>query len=147
MPPANPRIFSDLNALFLLSVGIGYALPWREPDRYRAYMWVMGPGLKGAGAAVFLLDYWLRGSPRSFLLFAASDGALALLTLVALVRTPGRDGHARLAPPGPASLTSTRPSRPSRVQRTLFARRVNQKYSGMPAAMSSRPRPVTRGSR
>jgi len=88
VPPANPRIFSDLNALFLLFVGIGYALPWREPDRYRAYMWVMGPGLKGAGAAVFLLDYWLRGSPRSFLLFAASDGALALLTLVALLRTP-----------------------------------------------------------
>jgi hypothetical protein len=48
----------------------------------------MGPGLKGAGAAAFLLDYALRGSPRSFLLFAASDGALALLTLVALVRTP-----------------------------------------------------------
>ena len=49
VPPANPRIFSDLNALFLLAVGVGYALPWREPDRYRAYMWVMGPGLKGAG--------------------------------------------------------------------------------------------------
>ena len=53
-------------------------------------MWVMGPGLKGAGAAAFLLDYLLRGSPRSFLLFAASDGALALLTLVALLRTPAR---------------------------------------------------------
>jgi hypothetical protein len=52
-------------------------------------MWVMGPGLNGAGAAVFLLDDLLRGSPRSFLLFAASDGALALLTLIALVRTPG----------------------------------------------------------
>jgi hypothetical protein len=90
VPAANPRIFSDLNALFLLSVGIGYALPWHEPDRYRAYMWLMGPGLKGAGAAVFLLDYWLRGSPRSFLLFAASDGALALLTVVALLRTPAK---------------------------------------------------------
>jgi hypothetical protein len=88
VPAASPRIFSDLNALFLLSVGIGYALPWRDPDRYRGYLWVMGPGLKGAGAAVFLLDYLLRSSPRSFLLFAASDGALALLTLVALLRTP-----------------------------------------------------------
>ena len=88
VPAASPRIFSDLNALFLLSVGIGYALAWREPDRYRGYLWVMGPGLKGAGAAVFLLDYLLRSSPRSFLLFAASDGALALLTLVALLRTP-----------------------------------------------------------
>ena len=81
MPPANPPIFSDLNAIFLMAVGIGYALPWRDPERYRGYLWVMGPVLKGAGAAAFLLDYFLRGSPRSFLLFAASDGVLALLTL------------------------------------------------------------------
>ena len=88
--PASPRIFSDLNALFLLAVGVGYVFPWREPDRHRGYMWVMGPGLKGAGAAAFLLDYALRGSPRSFLLFAASDGALAILTLIALLRSaPG----------------------------------------------------------
>jgi hypothetical protein len=86
VPPASPRIFSDLNALFLLAIGIGYALPWRDPVRYRAYLWVMGPLLKGAGAATFLLDYALRGSPPSFLLFAASDGALAALTLWALLR-------------------------------------------------------------
>jgi len=85
VPPASPRIFSDLNGLFLLAVGIGYALPWRDPERYRAYLWIMGPLLKGAGAAAFLLDYAFRGSPRSFLLFAASDGLLALVTLVALV--------------------------------------------------------------
>ena len=85
--PATPRIFSDLNALFLLAVGAGYYLPWREPDEYRGYMWVMGPALKGAGAAAFLLDYAFRGSPRSFLFFAACDGAVAALTLVALVRT------------------------------------------------------------
>ena len=85
VPPAQPRIFSDLNALFLLAVGAGYYLPWREPERYRGYMWVMGPVLKGAGAALFVADYLLRGSPASFLLFAASDGALALLTLYALL--------------------------------------------------------------
>ena len=90
VPPANPPIFSDLNALFLMSVGIGYALPWRDPERYRGYLWVMGPLLKGAGAAAFLLDYFLRGSPKSFLLFAASDGTLALLTLIALIATPIR---------------------------------------------------------
>ena len=82
VPPANPPIFSDLNAIFLMAVGIGYALPWRDPERYRGYLWVMGPVLKGAGAAAFLLDYFFRGSPRSFLLFAASDGVLALLTLL-----------------------------------------------------------------
>ena len=89
MAPATPRIFSDLNAIFLMAVGIGYVLPWRDPARYRGYLWVMGPLLKGAGAAAFLLDYFLRGSPKSFLLFAASDGALAIVTLVALLRKPG----------------------------------------------------------
>lgn len=86
VPTANPRIFSDLNGLFLLAVGAGYYFPWREPDRHRGYMWVMGPLLKGAGAAVFVLDYLFRGSPASFLVFAASDGALAVLTLYALAR-------------------------------------------------------------
>ena len=86
VPPASPRIFSDLNGLFLLAVGAGYYLPWREPQRYRGYMWIMGPLLKGAGAAVFILDYVFRGSPPMFLLFAASDGTLALLTFYALAR-------------------------------------------------------------
>lgn len=93
VPPAQPRIFSDLNALFLLAVGAGYYWPYRDPVGARWYMWVMGVGLKGAGAAVFLADYFFRHSPASFLLFAASDGALALLTLAALAgtrNTPGR---------------------------------------------------------
>ena len=62
VPPASPPIFSDLNGLFLIAVGIGYYFPWRDPVRHRGYMWVMGPFLKGAGATAFLLDYWLRGS-------------------------------------------------------------------------------------
>jgi hypothetical protein len=89
VPPANPRIFSDLNGLFLMAVGAGYYLPWRDPSRYRGYLWIMGPLLKGAGAIAFLLDYTFRGSPSSFLLFAASDGALALLTLWALLTNRG----------------------------------------------------------
>ena len=93
VPPATPRIFSDLNALFLLAVGAGYYLPWRNPDRYRGYLWIMGPGLKGAGAAAFILDYAYRGSPTSFLLFGASDGSLAILTLAALLRPGPRAGR------------------------------------------------------
>lgn len=85
VPPASPPIFSDLNGLFLLAVGAGYYLPWRDPERYRGYLWVMGPGLKGAGALLFLVHYLEGASPASFLLFAGSDGALALLTLWALV--------------------------------------------------------------
>ena len=54
VPPATPRIFSDLNGLFLIAVGAGYYLPWRDPARYRGYLWIMGPLLKGAGALAFL---------------------------------------------------------------------------------------------
>ena len=82
--PAQPPIFSDLNGLFLTAVGIGYYFPYRDPVGARWYLWVMGPLLKGAGAVTFLADYLVRGSPASFLLFAASDGALAVLTAIAL---------------------------------------------------------------
>src|SRR5436190_11780426 len=89
--PVQPPIFADLNGLFLLAVGIGYYFPYRDPAGARWYMWVMGPLLKFGGAAAFLLDYFVRGqSPASFLLFAASDGALALLTLLALTRSTAR---------------------------------------------------------
>ena len=82
-----PPIHADLNGIFLLAIAAGYIIPYREPDSHggRAYLWVMGPLLKGGGAAVFVLDYWLRHSPPAFLVFAASDGALALATLWALI--------------------------------------------------------------
>src|SRR3989440_4988395 len=87
VPLPVPPIHADLNGLFLLAVAAGYAIPYREPESAagRAYLWIMGPGLKGAGALAFIVDYIVRGSPRSFLLFAASDGALAVITLAALV--------------------------------------------------------------
>ncbi len=90
VPPATPPIFSNLNGLFLLAVGAGYWYPWRDPDRYRGYLWVMGPWLKGGGAALFVFDYVYRGSPASFLLFAASDGVLAAWTLYALLASRRR---------------------------------------------------------
>lgn len=88
-----PPIHADLNGLFLLSIAAGYLIPYRDPGSAsgRAYLWIMGPLLKGAGAAAFVIDYVVRQSPRSFLLFALSDGTLALLTLVALVTSPGVD--------------------------------------------------------
>ena len=89
VPPPVPPIHADLNGLFLLAVATGYLIPFRNPDSAegRRYLWIMGPLLKGAGAVTFILDYLLRGSPASFLVFAASDGAVALLTLWALMRT------------------------------------------------------------
>jgi hypothetical protein len=86
LPAPVPPVHADLNGLFTLAIGIGYVLPYRDPERYRAYLWLMGPGLKGAGAILFVADYLLRGSPASFLLFALGDGSLALLTLWALLR-------------------------------------------------------------
>ena len=88
VPPPSPPVFGDTNGLFLVCIGLGYVLPWRDPERWRAYLWLMGPLLKGAGALVFVRDFLLRGSPASFLLFAASDGALALVTLALLLRAP-----------------------------------------------------------
>jgi hypothetical protein len=85
VPAPQPAVLGDTNGLFLLSVGIGYWLPFRDPRRWRAYLWVMGPFLKFGGAAVFLRDFLLRDSPAVFLLFAASDGLLALWTLMALL--------------------------------------------------------------
>jgi hypothetical protein len=82
-----PPIHVDLNAIFVTSVAIGYLLPLRDPVRYRAYLWIFGVALKSAGALAFALDYIYRGSPASFLLFAASDGLMAAVTLLALLRT------------------------------------------------------------
>ena len=72
VPAAIPPIHVDLNAVFVTTVGIGYWLPYRDPQRYRGYLWVMGPLLKGAGAVTFILDDLLRGSPASFLHTTAS---------------------------------------------------------------------------
>jgi len=90
-----PPIHADLNGLFLFAVAVGYVIPYREPDSRggRTYLWVMGPLLKGIGAAAFLADYLVRHSPASFLIFAVSDGAMALLTLWALrLNTAGQEG-------------------------------------------------------
>lgn len=89
VPLPEPPIHADLNGVFLLAVAAGYLIPYRDPQSAggRLYLWVMGPLLKGGGALAFLLDHVMRHSPRSFLLFAASDGALALVTLWALLTT------------------------------------------------------------
>lgn len=94
VPLPVPPIHADLNGIFLLAVAAGYGITYREPGSRggRTYLWVMGPLLKGAGALAFVLDYLLRGSPGSFLVFALSDGTLALLTLWALVTSRAADG-------------------------------------------------------
>ncbi len=93
----SPILFAKLLGIFLICVGLGYAAPWRDPAAHRLYLWVFGPLLKGAGAIAFVTDYVVNASPASFLLFAASDGTLAVLTLWGLIRlSPG--SSARQAP-------------------------------------------------
>lgn len=88
VPLPHPPIHAELNGIFLLAVALGYLLPYRDPDRHRGYLWVMGPFLKGAGALTFVLDHLVHHSPGVFLIFALTDGTLALLTLWALVAVP-----------------------------------------------------------
>ena len=95
----SPRVFADTNGLFLVAVGIGYYWPYRDPRGAQWYLWLMGPGLKGAGAIAFLADYFVRHSPASFLLFAASDGTLAVLTLCAGARRDSRQIRPQRATP------------------------------------------------
>ena len=52
----------------------------------RGYFWVAGVLAKGLGALLFVVDHFTQSSPVSFLLFAATDGLLASLTLVLLRR-------------------------------------------------------------
>ena len=87
VPLPDPPIHADLNGVFLLSVAAGYLIPYRDPQSPggRAYLWIMGPLLKGGGALTFAIDHYVRSSPPAFLLFALSDGTLALLTLAALL--------------------------------------------------------------
>jgi hypothetical protein len=86
VPLPDPILFVRLNAIFLIAVGLGYLQPLRNPEAHRAYLWIFGVLLKLAGSATFLSEYYSGSSPGSFLLFAASDGLLGIVTLVALLR-------------------------------------------------------------
>jgi hypothetical protein len=86
LPLPDPILFVHITGILLIGVGLGYLQPMRDPDTHRAYLWVFGPLLKGAGAAIFIGAYASGSVPASVLLFAASDGTLALLTLLALLR-------------------------------------------------------------
>jgi hypothetical protein len=96
VPVPEPRLFVTICGLLLVCVGVGFLQPVRDPARYRGYLWVFGPVLKGLGASIFIYEHIWSNGPASYLLFAASDGTLALVTLVALLRTTsgGRTGSA-----------------------------------------------------
>jgi hypothetical protein len=81
-----PRLFVTLTGVFLVCIGLGYSQPMRDPERHRTYLWIFGPLLKGAGAIIFVWEHVVNQAPASYLLFASTDGALALATLVVLLK-------------------------------------------------------------
>lgn len=99
-PVPVPVVNAQLNGLFTLTLALGYFWCSQDVEARRGYLWIAGVFVKLAGAGLFIGDHVLRGSPASFLAFAASDGALGVVTLSALVTSgrtagealPGRDG-------------------------------------------------------
>ena len=85
-PAPVPVINAQLHGLFTLSLAAGYFWAAQAVEARRGYLWVAGVLAKGGGVLLFVLDHWIRHSPRSFLLFALSDGILALLTLALLLK-------------------------------------------------------------
>jgi hypothetical protein len=85
-PPPVPLLNAQLNGIFALTLAVGYFWAARDVVPRRGYLWTAGVLAKGLGAALFVADHFLQGSPPSFLLFAVSDGTLCVLTLVLLLR-------------------------------------------------------------
>ena len=88
-PSPQPVVNAQLNGVFTLSLGVGYLWAARDVTARRGYLWVAGVLAKGLGAALFVVDHFARGSPAPFLMFAATDGSLALLTAILLLRRAG----------------------------------------------------------
>ena len=89
-PEPVPIVNAWLNGVFTLTLAAGYFWAARDVSGRRGYFWAAGVLAKGLGATVFVLDHFLNGSPPAFLLFAAADGSLAVVTFALLVSTPTR---------------------------------------------------------
>ena len=85
-PAPVPVLNAQLNGLFTLTLALGYFWAAQDVEARQGYLWVAGVFVKILGAALFIGDHFLRGSPASFLLFAATDGSIGLVTLWALLR-------------------------------------------------------------
>ena len=84
----SPVVNAQLNGVFTLALAVGYFWAALAPQERRGSFWVAGVLAKGRGAALFVADHFMQGSPTSFLLFAGTDGGLALLTAFLLLRPP-----------------------------------------------------------
>jgi hypothetical protein len=92
-PDPTPVVNAQLNGLFTLTLALGYFWCSQDVEARRGYLWVAGVFVKIAGAALFIGDHFVRGSPASFLLFAVTDGSIGFVTLSALLATgPSKPG-------------------------------------------------------
>lgn len=86
-PEPEPVINAQLNGLFTLTLGVGYLWAAADVEARRGYLWVAGVLAKGLGCVLFIADHLLRQSPSTYLLFALTDGTLAILTLALLLKS------------------------------------------------------------
>jgi hypothetical protein len=89
-PAPVPLVNAQLNGVFTATLALGYFWAAQDVEARRGYLWVAGVFAKTLGPALFVWDHFTQGSPSSFLLFAATDGMLALATLLLLLREPAR---------------------------------------------------------
>src|SRR5574341_743094 len=87
-PAPVPLVNAWLNGVFTLTLAGGYFWAAGDVSARRGYLWWAGVFAKGLGALVFLVDHFANGWPAMYLVFAVSDGALALLTLALLRLSP-----------------------------------------------------------
>src|SRR5262245_18423829 len=85
-PDPVPLLNAQLNGVFTFALANGYFWARENVEERRGYFWVAGVVAKGLGALLFLVHHITQGSSTSFLLFAAMDGTLALVTLPLLLR-------------------------------------------------------------
>ena len=85
-PEPVPLLNAQLNGVFTLGLGAGYFWAAQDVEARRGFLWIAGVLVKGLGAALFVVDHFTQGSPTAFLLFAATDGTLALSSLGLLLR-------------------------------------------------------------
>lgn len=100
-PEPVPVVNAWLNGVFTLALAGGYFWAARDAEARRGYLWAASVFAKGLGALVFVVDHFLNGSPPAFLLFAATDGSLALLTTWFLLRTQRTASAGGLSTPSP----------------------------------------------
>ena len=90
--PPHPPIHADLTPFRDCRRRSGYLLPYRDPVRYRGYLWIFGVAAQKARApSVFVSTTCCARSPPSFLLFAASDGVARAVRCSRSPATPHRD--------------------------------------------------------